>query len=491
MASDLRSAPFSEEAEKAVLGAMLIDTKAIGTAVISLSEASFYIDKHGFIYKALVQIYDSNNTADFVSIISQLEKNDHIDQVSRDYIIELGNFVPSSANIDYYIRIVKEKEQYRSLINVCNELIQKAYSQEDDVTELLDRAESEVFRLAESGETKGYEHVKSAINRVMENLEKLHSKKTELTGIDTGYKELNVKTAGWQNSDLIILAGRPSMGKTAFVLNLAQNAAISFNKSFQSETKEFDKHKLEAEQKGESLTLAKPHQQSVAIFSLEMGMDQLVQRLITTTAMIDGTKIRTGGLQEQDWIKLSNSIGQLYELPIFIDDDAGLSLMELRAKCRRLKVEKNAGLIIIDYLQLMEVSGAESRQQEISKISRSLKILAKELNVPIIALSQLSRALEQRNDKRPMLSDLRESGSIEQDADVVMFIHRPEYYKIESFDDDTPTENMAEVIIGKQRNGPIGDVRLTFLKQFGKFADPDTIHVEASTNGFASSDPGF
>jgi replicative DNA helicase len=474
MVKELRNAPYSEEAEKAVLSAMLLDHKAITTAVMNLKEQSFYIDKHRYLFNAILSIFNENNTVEFLSVINQLDKDKNLEIVSKEYLLEVGNYVQTSANISYYVNIVKEKEQYRQLINICTDLVSQAYDENEEVNTLLDRAESEIFQLAETGQTRGYMHIKSVLNRVMEKLEMLHERKSDLTGVETGYPEMNKLLSGWQKSDLVIIAGRPAMGKTAFVLNIARNAAYSFMNEKPVEGKE-DKFKMKG----------------VAVFSLEMGMDQLVQRLITSEAMIDGGKIRTGSLQEQDWVKLATAVGKLFEMPIYIDDSPGLTLLELRAKARRLKAEKNIELIIIDYLQLMEVDGLENRQQEISKISRNLKLLAKELDVPILALSQLSRALESRNDKRPQLSDLRESGSIEQDADIVMFVHRPEYYRIEQFDDGSSTENKAEIIVGKHRNGPVGDVRLEFIKNYGRFVEIDQVHYVEPSHGSNSNDPGF
>ena len=484
MSNDLKQMPTAHEAEKAVLGAMFIDKKVINDVLIALTEQSFDHPENRDVFRAMSRIDERNESIDYISVINELEAINAT--VGKEYLIELGNFVPSSANVQYYLKIVKEKELYRSLINMCTSITESAYNEEEQIQTLLDKAESHIFSLAENNQTKSYELVKPILFRAMENLEALHNAGGDVTGTSTGYPDLDKLTAGWQRSDLIILAGRPSMGKTAFVLNLARNAA---------------KHYLEQKQKEEEEKKANgdnsPVQpKSVAFFSLEMGSDQLVQRLLTMEAMIDGSKIRTGQLQEQDWIKLSNSVGTLAEFPIYIDDSPGLNIVEFRAKVRRLKTEKNVELVIIDYLQLMNGSGREeSRQQEISNISRNLKLLAKELNVPIIALSQLSRAVESRNDKRPQLSDLRESGSIEQDADIVGFVHRPEYYKIDNFPDDgtrfsgMSTEGIAEIIIGKQRNGALGDVRLAFLKNFGRFQPIDLEHYDQGS--FASNDPGF
>jgi replicative DNA helicase len=484
--NDLKQLPFSEEAEKAVIGAMLIDSSAIGEVILELSESSFFIDKHRFIFATLSHLSNASISIDYVSVIDHLNSKGLLDRVKKEYIVELGDFVPSSANVMHYARIVKEKELARSLINTCNALISDAYSETEEVKTLLDKAETSIFSIAENNQTKSYEIIKPILFRAMDHLENLHRSGSDITGVSTGFKDLDKLTAGWQNSDLIILAGRPSMGKTAAVLNFARNAAFAFLKEAKEEQKK---------REGTPDTSA-VEPKSVAFFSLEMGADQLVQRLLTMESMIDGSKIRTGNLAQEDWVKLSNSVGGLSDLPLYIDDSPGLNVVELRAKARRLKAEKNMQFLIVDYLQLMSGGGREeSRQQEISAISRNLKLLAKELNIPIIALSQLSRAVESRTDKRPQLSDLRESGSIEQDADIVGFVHRPEYYRIDQFPDDgtafagMSTEGMAEIIIGKQRNGALGDVRLRFLKNFGRFVETDLVH--SPETHVPVNDPGF
>lgn len=464
--ANIRTIPFSDEAEKAVLGSMILDDSKIDSIGSLLTESSFHNDRNRKVYAALLSLRDEGISIDYVPILNKLERMGDLDTVTKDYVLELGNFVPSAANIMQYADIVKEKELYRSLINKCNAIIEDAYDQEKDVHELIDSAEASIFSLAENDQTSGYQHVNPILIRNIERIQKLNQNQKELTGVNTGYKRLNELTSGWQASDLIIIAGRPSMGKTAFVLNMARHAAAGFEK----------------EAKEDHAENYKDHIQSVAFFSLEMGADQLVNRLITSEAMIEGTKLRNGRLDPDDWNNLGTRVGQLAELPIYIDDSPGLNILALRSKCRRLKSEKRIGLVIIDYLQLMDGDNKENRQQEISAISRQLKLLAKELEVPIIALSQLSRALESRPDKRPQLSDLRESGSIEQDADVVGFVHRPEYYKLPQFDDGEPTDGMAEFIIGKQRNGPLGDVRLAFLKNFGKFADVARTHENSPSD---------
>lgn len=471
--ADIQEMPHSNEAERALLGSMILD-RSILQKDLSVTEDAFYFERHRFIFRALRNLYDRDEATDYVSIIRELEKLDSLEIVTKPYLLEIANYVPSAANHEHYARIVSEKARYRSLILTCNTIIKKAYDQTDDPDELTDFAESSIFALGSRMEKRGYTHIEPVVIRSMEHLEQLHTRNEDITGVDTGYKRLNEMTSGWQNSDLIIIAGRPSMGKTAFVLNLARNAARRFHERWKAEPEEH-----------------RGMLPSVGFFSLEMGADQLVNRLISTEAMIDLSKLRTGRLYEDDWPKLSNILGTLAALPIYIDDSPGLKIMELRAKARRLKTERNIQLMIIDYLQLMEGDNRENRQQEISQISRQLKLLAKELNIPVIALSQLSRALEARNDKRPQLSDLRESGSIEQDADVVGFIHRPEYYKINTFEDGKPTEGMGEFIIGKQRNGPTGDVRLTFLKEYGKFAEPDLMHTDEPVSYRSNDDVGF
>jgi replicative DNA helicase len=471
----MKTIPHSDEAEKAVLGSMILDENKIDNVITILNDDSFHNDRNKKVFVALKRLRDKGVSLDYINIINELEKMNELTLVTKDYLIELGNFVPSAANVQHYVNVVKEKELYRSLINHCNSLIEEAYTQEQDAYELIDLAEKSMFSLSQSRTDEEYTHVNPVILRSFERLQALSQNRKDLTGVDTGYSKLNQLTSGWQPSDLIIIAGRPSMGKTALVLNMARNAAATFEKEAK-------------EQFGDEY---KDHMKSVAFFSLEMGADQLVNRLITSESMVEGTKLRNGRLDDNDWNKLSTRVGKLAELPIYIDDSPGLRILDLRAKCRRLKSEKRAGLVIIDYLQLMDGDNKESRQQEISAISRQLKLLAKEIDVPIIALSQLSRALEARTDKRPQLSDLRESGSIEQDADIVGFVHRPEYYKIPQFEDGSPTEGMAEFIIGKQRNGPLGDVRLTFLKNFGKFADPDTVHYVEANAVSSTEDAGF
>ncbi|MCB0409950.1 MAG: replicative DNA helicase [Flavobacteriales bacterium] len=473
MAQDLRSIPYSEEAEKAVLGAMLIDTNSIGTAILKLTEASFYIEKHRYIFTALNKIYNSHQTADFVSIISQLEKDGHIDQVTRDYIVELGNFVPSSANIDYYIKIVHEKALYRQLINIGNELIQKSYEQGTEASELIESLDSTMINLA--NKLTDANQLKSLYEITIKLLDKYEQRKNSglIAGVSSGFSDIDKLTNGWQNTDLIVVAGRPSMGKTAFALNLGFNAALDFLNIFNKQKKE----QLKIEREEERVKVKK---KAVVIFSLEMSQDQLATRSLQA-AKIDDDKLNKCTLTEADFIRLTKVLGEYAELPIFIQDEANLSIEKLRIIARKLKREVSAGLLIIDYLQLMEAK-AESRVQEISKISRGLKLLAKELDIPIIALSQLSRALEQRQNKRPILSDLRDSGTIEQDADTVLFLYRPEYYKsnddssefVQSGSDDF--EGKTEVIIAKQRNGPLGTVDLRFLPKQQKFNSIEYVH---------------
>ncbi len=440
-----RVPPQAVDVEKTVLGAMLLDKEAVGIAIENIEDTVFYRDAHRKIYQAMLALYEKNEPVDVITLSDELKKRNELDDVGGTYYLtELAAMVPSSANIEYHLKIIRDKAVLRQLIVVSSSIIKSAYEEGEDAERILDTAEAEVLGVSQASRQKSYELIKPLIMETIHELEKLHQTSKEgITGVASGYRDLDNILAGFQKSDLIILAGRPSMGKTAFALNLARNAAVD-------------------------------HNVPIGFFSLEMSNQQLVQRLLCMESEVDSQRLRTGRLKESEWPKLSRRIGRLVEAPIYIDDTPSMNIMKLRARARRMVTEKKVGFIIVDYLQLMEgPKGIESRQQEISYISRSLKTLSKELQVPILALSQLSRAVEARTDRRPTLADLRESGAIEQDADVVMFVYRPEVYGIPNFDDDekTPTENMVEIIIGKHRNGPIGSVKLVFLKNYGKFAD--------------------
>ena len=443
--SNLRVPPQAIDVEQAVLCAMLLDKEAIAHAVESIDETYFYKDSHRLIFISIVELFDKHEAADLYTITEALKKKGQLENAGGAYYLaEIANIVPSSANVEYHLNIVKEKAIARKLINVCNEVINSSFEQEKDADQLLDDAEKAIFEISEKRIKRGFASINPLLHSTFERIEELyHTSRTGVTGVASGFKKLDEYTAGFQRSDLIVLAGRPSMGKTAFALNLARNAAIDQNIP-------------------------------VGLFSLEMSAESLVLRLLCTEAMVNQTHVRTGKLSADELKRLSQHVGVLGDAPIFIDDSPSLNVLQLRSKARRLAAEKNIRMLIVDYLQLMESPREENRQQEITKISRSLKALSKELDLPVIALSQLSRAVETRDKSRkPQLSDLRESGAIEQDADVVLFVYRPEYYNIKEFEDTKePTYNKCEIIIGKQRNGPVGDIKLTFLKEFGKFSDP-------------------
>jgi len=429
--------PQNIEAEQSVLGGILIENEAINRVMEILAPEDFYREAHRKIYHALIELSERDEPADLITTTNELRKKGELEMVGgASYLAYLIDSVPSAANIEYYARIVKEKAILRKLIETSTEIITQSYEDRTDVEAFLDEAERAIFEISEKRVRPSFFSIKEIVKESFKNIEQLYKKKELVTGVPSGFKELDRLTAGFQPSDLIIVAGRPSMGKTAFCLNIAQYAAIE-------------------------------GRVPVAIFSLEMSKEQLVLRMLCSEAQVEGTRLRTGYLGESDWPKLTMAAGTLSDAPIFIDDTAALSVLELRAKARRLKSEHGLGMIIIDYLQLMKGRGkAESRQQEISEISRSLKALAKELNVPVIAVSQLSRKTEERTGNRPQLSDLRESGAIEQDADVILFLFREEvYHRTEE------NRGKAEVIIGKQRNGPIGKVDLAFLDKYTSFKD--------------------
>lgn len=442
---NLNLIPQNIEAEEAVLGAILVNPTVITKVVEFITPESFYKPAHRHVYEAMVQLFNQNERIDIVSVSDVLNFNSKLEVIGgRAFINDLSFKTITTANIEYYAKIVQEKAVKRSLINAGSEIVSLGYDL-NSTDDSLNTAEKLIFDIASKKATKDMSHVKDLVLTSYEKIEYRYNHRDEMTGIPTNFYELDEMTSGLQKSDLIILAARPSMGKTAFALNIAQNVAI--------------KAKV-----------------PVAIFSLEMSKEQLVQRMLCSEAEVDSQKIRTGNMQRKDWDKLTNSMESFTEAPLYIDDTAGCTLTDIRAKCRRLAMEeKNLGLIVIDYLQLMEGVGREDRIQQISAISRGLKGLARELNVPVIALSQLSRAVEQRKDRRPMLSDLRESGAIEQDADIVMFIYRDDYYNREEGEEApkaTGKEGKSEIIIAKHRNGPVGSFELLFQGNITKFKNP-------------------
>ncbi len=431
--------PQNLEAEQSVLGGILIENEAINRVMEILDADDFYRDAHRKIFNALINLSERDEPADLITLTNELRKIDQLDSIGgASYLASLIDSVPTAANIEYYAKIVKEKSILRKLIQISTEIVTQSYEDRGDVEVFLDEAERAIFDISEKRVRPSFFSIRDVVKESFKTIERLFQKKELVTGVPSGFKELDRMTAGFQPSDLIIIAGRPSMGKTAFCLNVAQYAAVE--------------NKI-----------------PVAVFSLEMSKEQLVIRMLCSEAQVEGTRLRTGFLNESDWPKLTIAAGNLSEAPIYIDDSAALSVLELRAKARRLKSERGLGMLIIDYLQLMKGRArVESRQQEISEISRSLKALAKELNIPVIAVSQLSRKTEERTGNRPQLSDLRESGAIEQDADLILFIYRDEVY---NRGEDNPNRGKAEVIIGKQRNGPIGKIEMAFLDKFTTFKE--------------------
>ncbi len=434
-----RVMPNSLEAEQSVIGSMIMDKDAIVTAMEMLLREDFYHQQYGVLFETMVELYSDGQPVDLVTLQNKLKEKDVPREVSSlEFVRDLVTAVPTSANIKYYATIVKENSVKRKLIRVTENIENDCYAGKDTLEALLDRTEKEIFDLLSSRTSGEYVPIRQVVMNALEKIEKASKQSGNVTGIPTGFTDLDYRTAGLQPSDLILIAARPSMGKTALVLNIAQHVAFHEN-------------------------------MCTAIFSLEMSKEQLVSRLFSLEAKVDAQALRTGNLSDADWEKLVEGAGIIADSELIIDDTPGISVTELRSKCRKYKLEHDLKLIIIDYLQLMSGSGgkySESRQQEISEISRSLKALARELGVPVIALSQLSRAVEQRPDHRPMLSDLRESGAIEQDADVVMFIYRDDYYN-----HDTDKKGISEIIIAKQRNGPIGTVNLAWLAEYTKFGN--------------------
>ncbi len=445
MEQKLRVPPYNIDAEQLVIGSMIVDKNAIAAATEILKGDEFYKDHHKILFDAIVSLYDHDTPVDIITITEQLKTMDKTleDVGGVSYISDLVAGVETTAEerVKAHAKIVEEKHTLRRLIKSSNEIVEKCYEQNLDVEYIVSDAEKNIFDISQKTNSADFEHLSSIIERSFEDFEKLYNNKNEVTGIPTGFKDLDSRTSGFQKGDLVLIAARPSMGKTAFVLNLALNAGLRADKS-------------------------------VAIFSLEMSREQLVYRMLCAEANIDMQKLRVGDLDDESWIRLGRASSPMSSSRIFIDDTPGITVSELRSKCRRLKIEKGLDLIIIDYLQLMSGSRhSESRQQEVSEISRSLKAIAKEMGAPVVALSQLSRAPEMRADHRPILSDLRESGSIEQDADIVMFLYRDEYY-----DKESEKKGIAEVIIAKQRNGPTGTVELAWIGQYTRFRDLDKYH---------------
>lgn len=433
-----RVMPNSLEAEQSVIGSMIMDQDAIVTAMEILLQEDFYHKQYGILFDAMIELYSSGQPVDLVTLQNKLKEKDvPLEVSSLEFVGELVRAVPTSANVKYYCNIVKENSMKRKLIRVTEEIENECYAGKESLESVLDKTEHDIFALLSSRTGGDYVPIRQVVMNALEKIEKASQQDGNVTGIPTGFIDLDYRTAGLQPSDLVLIAARPSMGKTAFVLNIAQYVAFHEN-------------------------------MCTAIFSLEMSKEQLVNRLFSLESRVDAQALRTGNLSDADWAKLVEGAGIIGDSELIIDDTPGISISEMRSKCRKYKLEHDLKLIIIDYLQLMSGSGrsTDSRQQEISDISRSLKALARELNVPVLALSQLSRAVEQRPDHRPMLSDLRESGAIEQDADVVMFIYRDDYYN-----KDTELKGISEIIIAKQRNGPIGTVNLAWLPEYTKFAN--------------------
>lgn len=437
--------PQNLEAEQAVLGALMLEPETGSSVFEIIQPEDFYRDNHRLIFIALRDLFERGDPVDLVSVAEILRQSGRLEQVGGIATVsQIARSVPSAANVDYYARVVAEKSMLRQLIRVAGRIAERGYEPGEEATTLLEEAEKLILDLSQRQVKDGFEPIRNILLNTFEKIELLYANKGNLTGVPSFFNELDRMTAGWQPSDLVIIAARPSMGKTALVLNMAQNASV----------------------RGKV---------PVAVFSLEMSKEQLVQRMLCSESMVDQQRVRTGDLLDTDWPKLTRAVGPLSDAPIFIDDTVGISLAELRSKARRLKMEQGLGLIVIDYLQLMTLGRrSESRQQEVASISRGLKGIARELSVPVIALSQLNRGVEQRQDKRPIMSDLLESGAIEADADVISFIYRDEYYNPES-----EKKGIAEIIIAKHRNGPVGTVELGYLKEFTKFVNLDRQHLSA------------
>ncbi|MCD4682350.1 MAG: replicative DNA helicase [Bacteroidales bacterium] len=436
--------PQAIDLEEAVLGALMLEQNALTAVIDILNPEVFYKEAHQIIYKAIHKLFAKSEPIDILTVTNELKSSGELELIGGAYkITELTNRVASTANIEYHARIISQKFIQRELIKISSEIIKEAFEDTTDVFDLLDKAEQNLFAVSENNFRRDYDSMQTLVGEAIKDIQSARDHEGNLRGIPSGFTDLDRITAGWQKSDLIILAARPGMGKTAFVLSMARNIAVDFNIP-------------------------------VAFFSLEMSSIQLVTRLISSETQLSADKLKKGTLENYEWEQLNAKIGKLVDAPLYIDDTPALSIFELRAKCRRLKAQHNIQMIVVDYIQLMSTGGDNkgNREQEISAISRSLKALAKELNVPIITISQLNRSVETRGgSKRPILSDLRESGAIEQDADLVSFIYRPEYYKIDQDEDGNPTKGMAELIIAKHRNGALADVKLQFVDKFAKFLD--------------------
>lgn len=464
--SDGKIPPNAVEFEKLVIGTFLLDKKGLDYSIDLLTADVFYDPRHQEIFRAIVSLFNENHPIDLMTVIQELKRKDKLSAAGGDhYIIDLTMGISSSAHLEYHVRVILEKFILRSLINVSANVIDRSYKESTDVFELLDNAEQSFFEITNGTIKKGFDTANSLVKAAIETIKSLKDKEG-ISGIPSGFRDIDKETGGWQNSDLIIIAARPAMGKTAFLLSMARNIAVE--------------HKI-----------------PLALFSLEMASVQLITRMIASETGISSEKLRKGQMSDEEWQRLFSNVSELENAPLYIDETPSLSVFDFRAKCRRLVMQHGVKIIMVDYLQLMTANtgkgGAGNREQEIATISRSLKAIAKELDVPVIALSQLSRSVETRPGKRPMLSDLRESGAIEQDADIVSFIFRPEYYKIETWDNDedgmeSSTTNQAELIIAKHRNGATADVRMSFFKNIAKFADLDLFAQDG--NGYQGANFG-
>ncbi|TKD67673.1 replicative DNA helicase [Pseudalkalibacillus hwajinpoensis] len=440
-----RTPPQNIEAEQAVIGAVFLEIDALTTATEVLQPDDFYRAAHQKIFSVMIELSEKGEPVDLVTVTSELQDRKLLEEIGGvSYLSDLANSVPTAANVEYYSKIVEEKSILRRLIRAATDIASDGYAKENEIENLLSEAEKSIMEVSQRKNTGAFISIKDVLVTAYDNIELLQNSTEDITGIPTGFSELDRMTAGFQRNDLIIVAARPSVGKTAFALNIAQNVATKTD-------------------------------ENVAIFSLEMGAEQLVMRMLCAEGNIDAQRLRTGGLTGDDWQKLTMAMGSLSNAGIYIDDTPGIRVGDIRAKCRRLKQEKGLGMILIDYMQLIRGNGSgENRQQEVSEISRSLKGIARELEVPLISLSQLSRGVESRQDKRPMMSDIRESGSIEQDADIVAFLYRDDYY-----DKESENKNIIEIIIAKQRNGPVGTVELAFVKEYNKFVNLERRHDES------------
>ena len=443
-----RLPPQNLEAEQCVLGSVLLQQGALVKIVELVAPSDFYREAHKNIFSAMVALFEKNEPQDIITVSNILKDKNKLDEVGGPaYLANLTDIVPVAANISYYAQIIRSKAILRRLIQTSTEIAARCYEEQDDIDSLVDDAEKTIFEISRTKSNQGFQALSKIIPESFKRIERLAEKKELITGVPTGYDDLDRITCGLQSSDIIILAGRPSMGKTALAMNIVQNAAIF-------------------------------HKVPVAVFSLEMSKEQLGMRMLCSVSRVDSQDLRTGHIRDTDWPKLARATGILSDAPIFIDDSPAISVLEMRAKSRRLKTEHNIGLVVVDYLQLMRGrSNTERREQEISEISRSLKAMAKELDLPVIALSQLNRSLESRPNKRPQLSDLRESGAIEQDADVICFLYRDEIY---NKSEDNPKRGIAELIIGKQRNGPTGTIELTFIDKFTTFENYSRLEIPSS-----------